>query len=178
MSISKRSVLASLAIMISLTGCFLDDKKDDKRTEQLNENLIQPGTYRAVRCYKNKQETVLAAGDRWSLADVTFNSNNTGSMTYTVYSDATCTTAVSSKTLNFTETTIGEVDSVKVFRLVQDGTVLNPTWWVPAKATGDGYSFDVDFTDGESGAYLGEPSPTDVADFKGNPGQGVEFKRQ
>jgi len=164
--------------MISFTGCWLDDKKNDARTTDLSQNEIQPGTYRAQRCYKNKQETVLAAGDRWSLADVTFNANNTGSMIYTVYSDASCTTAVASKTLNFTETTIGEVDGVKVFRLVQDGTVLNPTWWVPANISNGGYSFDVDFTDGESGAYLGEPSPTDVADFKGNPGQGVEFKRQ
>lgn len=176
-----RALTLTLALVSGLVGCAKDD---DERRDDLRQNQIQNGTYKSDNCYTNKQETQLALGTpRFSLGMLTINENGTGTGQYTVYSDPACTQLVgtleeATKNQTFAQVTVVSIDGVSVLRLVQDGSILNPTWWIPANVSSSGYSLDVNFADGESGPYLGEPSPTDVASFKANPGQGVAFSKQ
>ncbi|MBS1964047.1 MAG: hypothetical protein JST04_17675 [Bdellovibrionales bacterium] len=163
-------VLTSLVLALGLIGCREDDAV---RAHELSQNDIAPGTYKSQRCYKNKLESV--GSDRWSRGEITFNDNHTGSGHYTIFSDSNCATPTGDKSFSFKAINVVIIDGVTVLKLDQDGIVVDPTWYVPANASDHGYSLDVDYTDGESGPYLFEPTPTDVASFKTNPGQGVAF---
>lgn len=165
--------LVSVTLALALTGCRDDDKD---RAIDLGQNDIHTGTYKSSRCFKNRLESVGA--DTWSTAELTFNDDHTGSGHYATYSDAACTVKTGDKSFTFSSISVLTVGTVTVLKLDQSGQVVNPTWYIPANASDNGYSFDVDYTDGESGPYLFEPSGAQVADFAANPGQGVAFDKQ
>jgi hypothetical protein len=167
-------LLTSFCLVLALTGCRNDD---ENRATDLGQGDVHPGTYNSTRCFKNRLESAVGS-DVWSTAELTFNEDHTGSGHYATYSDANCATKTGDKSFTFATISTVSVDNVTVIKLDQSGTVLNPTWYIPANVSDHGYSFDVDYTDGESGPYLFEPTPTQVSDFAANPGQGVAFDKQ
>lgn len=173
---SASRLFCSIVFLTLTSGCSNSDTSSV--LGQLNPSLIVPGTYNSERCFLNKLETLAAGQNRFSTATLIFNADLTGSGHFTTFSDATCTALLSDTTFNLSnvaETTIG---GVGVISFLQTGTVLNPTWWIPALLSSTGYLFDVDFTDGESGPYITQPTPAQVSSFGQNSAQGVPFRRQ
>jgi hypothetical protein len=167
-------LFTSLSLALALTGCRNDDTN---RATDLAQGDIHAGTYSSTRCFKNRLESAVGS-DVWSRAELTFNEDHTGSGHYATFSDAGCTVKTGDKSFTFATISTVSVNNVTLFKLDQSGTVLNPTWYIPANVSDHGYSFDLDYTDGESGPYLFEPSGAQVADFAANPGQGVAFDKQ
>jgi hypothetical protein len=176
----KPLVLSALTLSVAAFAC---NGSDNNRATDLNQGLVQAGTYQSQHCFKNRIETDLALGAaRYSNATITFNADNTGSAVFSTFTDAACQvpTTGSSAVENLTFSSVSAVsdNGVNLIKLEQSGTVLNPTWYIPANISDGGYSLDVDYTDGESGPYIALPSGAQVADFGRNPGQGVSFKKQ
>jgi hypothetical protein len=177
----KSRALAPLALaFVSLSlvgsGCWLDSNDDVQSS--FEQNQIRPGTYSSERCFMNKIESQTSGSARYSMATLVFNDDHTtGSGHYVTFTDAACTAQVSDTTFTFKDSSQVSIGGVAVIKFTQSGNVVNPTWWIPANVSNTGYSFDVDFTDGESGPYVFEPSPTDLSSFGQNPGQGVSFKQ-
>jgi hypothetical protein len=171
----SRIALATFALSVTALGCG----HDDNVTKAFNQKEIQSGTYSSERCFLNKIETEVALGaKRWSMATLVFNDDHTGSGHFVTFTDAACTAQVSDSTFTFNNASQESIGGVAVIKFHQTGTVINPDWWLPNNLSDHGYSFDVDFTDGESGPYIVEPTPTQLTSFGANPGQGVSFKRQ
>lgn len=166
--------VVALSLTALMTGC---GKDDEDRREAFEQNQLEPGTFASERCFKNKIETQVTVGvDRFSTARLTFNADGTGSGSYGVFSDAGCTALVATRDFIFSQVTIGPLNGATVMRLNQSGA--GPVWWIPMNLAGGGYSLDVDFTDGESGPYLVEPSAAEMSSFIANPGQGVAFTKE
>ncbi len=173
----KMSPLLLLSV-IGLLSVGVGCNDDEKRADSFQQKQIVPGTYTSQRCFMNKIETQTAMANRYSQAQLTFNADGTGSGHYSIYNDAACATVTGDQNFTFSSVTLVDIGGASVIRLQQSGTVVNPTWWIPANLSDGGYSLDTDFTDGESGAYLFEPTPTQLTSFMQNPGQGVAYKKQ
>ena len=174
---TKMTALALTAIILSFAAAGCDDD-EEQRSDSLSQLTLEQGTYASDRCYKNRVATQLAAADRWSFGDITFNTDGTGSAHYTVYSDANCTTQVDDVNVTFPHVSVVTIGSVQVVRAEQDATIVDPIWWIPLTTADGGYNFDVDYTDGQSGPYLIEPSVADLEDYRTNTAQGVTFEKQ
>ena len=174
---TRSKLLSTLAFAFTMAGIFAGCGKDEDLERKFSQLQIQPGMYASERCFMNKLETQAAGTNRYSLAQITFNADGTGSGHYTNFTDPTCMTMISDQTFTFNELGMSAIGGAVVVHFKQTGTVLNPTWWIPVNLSSTGYSMDVDFTDGESGPYIIEPSDADVASFVANPGQGVSFKQ-
>jgi hypothetical protein len=174
-----KTLLVSSIVAIAAFGCGKDDPVSNARRQgQLQDNKLVSGSYKSERCFLNKIETQTNLQNRWSIATFTFNDDGTGNVVSSNYSDATCTTLVETETTNFAGIQVLDLGGVKVIRMPSTGATINPTFYVPVAEADGGYSLDVDFTDGQSGAYIVEPSGADLDSFRQNPGQGVAFKRQ
>ncbi len=169
-------VLISLTFSALIVGCGKENSKVIQG--QLDNNQITPGTYTSERCFLNKIETQTTLQNKWSKATIVFNNDLTGSGHFVTFTDAACTAQVSDTTFTFSGAKVNRIGGVAVISFTQSGTVVNPTWWIPANVSDTGYSFDVDFTDGESGPYIVEPTPTQLSGFAQNPQDGVSFKKQ
>lgn len=178
MDMSRMTALAlsTLILSVAAVGCD-DDDGGGAITQSLTELRLDPGVYRSDRCYINRVETQLATTDRWSIAEFTFNEDGTGAANYSVYSDSNCTNLLGEVDAEFSDVSVTRIGSVDVIRAEQDATVVAPIWWIPVRQVTQGYSFDVDFTDRESGPYLIEPSVADLESFRVNGDQGVTFQR-
>lgn len=167
--------LAALTLSFAASGC---DDDEEQRTESLQQLTLEHGTYTSDRCYMNKIATELASQNLYSFSDITFNPDGTGSAHFTVYSDANCTTKVSEENVAFLNVSVVMIGSVHVVRLEQDAVAINPVWWLPIHVTNDGYAFDVDYADGESGPYIFEPSVAALESFRTDPAQAVSYTKQ
>lgn len=167
--------LAAFTLPFAASGC---DDDEAQRSESLQQLSLESGTYTSDRCYLNKISTELSGQNLYSFSDITFNPDGTGHAHFTAYSDANCTTLVSEETVNFQSVSVAMIGSVKVVRLEQDAVAINPVWWLPIHVTNDGYAFDVDYADGESGPYIFEPSVAALESFRTDPEQAVSYTKQ
>ncbi|MBC7384689.1 MAG: hypothetical protein H7301_00825 [Cryobacterium sp.] len=173
---TTKALLMSLTIAtLSFAAFGCNDNEDVARSESFKQQEIQHGTYVSTRCFKNGATLTGVLTDVYSTGDVTLNADGTASVRYRNFSDNTCTTEKDASDYSFTETSVQLIGGVSVLKLKHDAVI---SWYIPFALSDEGYSFDVDATDGHSGPYLVQPTENDVKDFGLNAGQGVSFKHQ
>lgn len=139
---------------------------------------LEPGTY-FIDCFLNRLVTLESGSNIYSKFTVTIEENNTGSIAYNHYSDASCTQVGLSGTDIIRSYELDVVDRGPVLVIDQAQGDETVRIWIPYQQVSGEFYLDLDYSDGQSGGYITSP-PTfeDMKEFLGDPtSQGLLLRR-
>ena len=135
------------------------------------------GNY-SIPCFQNKLASQGIGITIYSKATLTLGANAMGSNFFELYDDAACTNLLANGTVlvNHYETVL--VNGEFVLKMEQDDGNSIMSLWIGYKQLGNAYFLDLNFSDGESGPYLAEPTTQELSQFAADPaGQGILIQK-
>lgn len=175
-------------VFLAITSCG-KDAENIPATRPPN-SLTEPspyGTFRSTGCFLNKLATQGMGHNVYSRATIEFRENGTGTTSFELSDVADCSNIVQAgqadfayEEKRFVATAAGPALVVQVD---QQNDPSDPSdilrYYLVAVVEQRGYTIDIDFTDGQSGPYLTDPTPSDLSDYALDPrSRGTLFERQ
>ncbi len=175
-------------VFLAITSCGKD--AEDLNTSRAPAPLTEPspyGTFRSTGCFLNRLATQGAGQNVYSRATIEFRENGTGTTSFELSDVADCSNIVQAgqadfafEEKRFVATAAGPALVVQVDQQNDPSDPSNIIrYYLVAVVEQRGYTIDIDFTDGQSGPYLTDPTPTELSEFAVDPrGEGLLFERQ
>lgn len=170
----KILAIGFIICLLILTSC---GKSSDSTPAESNipgiQSQLGAGSF-SVPCFQNKLASQGIGSTIYSKSTMTFNLDGTGSNDFELYDDAACTNLLASGTVAVLHYETILIDGQQILLMDQDdgGSVMRI--WIPYFKSQSAIYFDVDFSDGESGPFISEPTPAEFQGFQQNPaGEGV-----
>ncbi len=165
----KLSNVCGFLSLIVLIGCGgASNSKIEPITEASEGMVLAPGTY-SVPCFENKTASQGFGSQVYSKATMILGSDGAGSNAFEIYSDIGCSTILANGTVQILHYETVSVNGEKILLMDQDDGSGVMRIWIPYKSQNSTLYFDLDFSDGESGPYLAEPTASEILEFMTGP---------
>ncbi len=158
-----------LFLLLTLVACGKGDGNTSSGGATLTSlSELGAGSY-AVGCFHNKLASQGIGVTIYSKAVITLNEDATGSNAYELFDDVACSHLLDSGTVLITHYETVLVDENQVLIMDQDDGGSTTRLWIGYKQEANYYYLDLDFSDGESGPYLAEPTSAELSIFMAAP---------
>jgi hypothetical protein len=181
-NMNQTRVILLTMILAVFSGCGKSGLVVKNSQAEINTSQdLGNGIYADHRCVYNGPISRANTQDLYTTDVLTLNADGTGEKTFSIFTDAKCTTLLTSGTTMLKVSVAAKYGNIEVVQMIQGDPAKAPTqtFYIPAYAVANGYYLDVDGSLDGAGPYSDLPSAEEVGGFQADPtGQGVLFTRQ